>query len=131
MDIVDFAEHMFLKNTQNRLMYLNLEGIENNKDLFLFCVDLFCKGLVLCYGSNNTVNFDDLDIDKFMNIRDKMILAGIKVDLAINESPFDLPTAINGPELDDEDENKPVHDYHFKIYKGYNIYDIQFEVVRH
>jgi len=66
MEIGDFAEIMFTKNENNYPIPINFEGIENNKDLFLCFMDLFCKGLIICYGNGNrSINFDDLDLDKF------------------------------------------------------------------
>lgn len=129
-DILEFATYMFLENKLNRIIRLDLQGIENNKDLFLFLIDLFCKGLVICYGENNTVNFDDLDITKFNNIKQKMLNAGIIINLNIIENLFSLPTHINSTEIDSEFDNKELEEYIFKIFKGYQIYEITFSLVR-
>ena len=129
-DILEFATYMFFENKDNRLIRLNLQGIENNKDLFLFLIDLFCKGLVICYGINNTVNFDDLDINKFNNIKQKMFNAGIIINLELIQTDVALPTHINSAEIDSESDNKELEDYIFKIYKDTQIYEIRFSLVR-
>lgn len=129
-DITEFSEYMFKNNTYNRKIQLNLEGIEDNKDLFLFFIDLFCKGLVLCYGNNNTVDFDTLDADKFAHIKTKMANAGIHINLSIKDNPIYMPTSINSDEIDSQDSDKPIHEYVFKIYKAQHTYHITFTIGR-
>lgn len=129
-DIIAFSEYMFIKNTYNRPIQLNLQGIENNKDLFLFLIDLFCKGLVICYGTNNSVNFDDLDLPKFQHIKSKMANAGIIIDMEITNSPIEIPTSINSEELEAEEDHKELKEYTFKIFKGLHIYNIKFCITR-
>lgn len=128
--ITEFSEYMFKNNIHNRKIQLNLEGIENNKDLFLFFIDLFCKGLVICFGENNSVDFDTLDLDKFSYIKTKMQNAGIHINLNIEQNPIHMMTSINSQEIDCEDPNKPVHEYIFKIYKGALTYNITFTLGR-
>jgi hypothetical protein len=130
MDIIEFSEYMFISNKENKVIHLDLIGIENNKDLFLFFIDLFCKGLVLCYGENNSVNFDDLDIEKFAHIKTKMANAGIHITLEMIDNPIELPTSINSQDIENESDNKPLEDYIFKIYKGYHTYYITFKLTR-
>lgn len=125
-DITEFSEYMFLHNINNRKIQLNLEGIEDNKDLFLFFIDLFCKGLVLCYGQNNSVDFDTLDLDKFAHIKTKMGNAGIIINLSIVDNPIFMATSINSAEIDAQDCNKSISEYVFKIYKGNHTYNITF-----
>ncbi len=129
-DILEFATYMFLTNKDNKIIRLNLQGIENNKDLFLFLIDLFCKGLVICYGDNNKVNFDDLDVNKFNNIKQKMLNAGIIINLEIIQNVISVPTHINSSEIDSEVEDKNLEDYIFKIYKDLQIYEIRFSLAR-
>lgn len=129
-DITAFSEYMFQTNIHNRKIQLILEGIENNKDLFLFLMDLFCKGLVLCYGVNNSVDFDSLDLDKFAYIKSKMGNAGIHIHLDVKENPIHMPTSINSEEIDAESPDKPVDQYIFKIYKGQHTFNIRFALDR-
>lgn len=75
MEIGAFAEYMFRTNTGDRIIQLNLEGIENNKDLFLCFIDLFCKGLVLCYGmGSKSIDFDCLTIERFAYMKKKWVM---------------------------------------------------------
>lgn len=129
MEIGEFAEYMFVTNTSDRSIYMNLEGIENNKDLFLCFIDLFCKGLILKFGNGATsINFEDLNLDKFSYLKIKMAQAGICIHLDIQENEIELPTSINGEEIDNEDENKPLESYIFKICNGKTNYHIHFSL---
>ena len=75
MHVNDLAEFMFTKNKSNALIELSLGGIENNKDLFFFCLDLFCKGLVILHGTENKVDLDSITMEQFGDIKNKMELA--------------------------------------------------------
>lgn len=126
MDIIEFAEHMFVRNRDDRRIGLNLQGIENNKDLFMFMIDLFCKGLILCYGDGKSVDFDSLSIDKFDYIKKKMANAGIVIKLDILQNEIELPTTLNNVDLERAPENDPLETYHFDISHGYTTYRVQF-----
>lgn len=127
-DIAKFVEYMFIDNNKDRLVELCLEGIENNKDLFLFFIDLFSRGLVMCYG--NPLNFDDLDEIKFGYIQKKLANAGIDIHLVITKNPVPLATSINSAEIDEEDNHKPLESYVFRIIKSNYTYHITFSLRR-
>jgi hypothetical protein len=82
MHINDLANFVFLENVNQAEIYLELHGVEDQKDLFYFCLDLFCKGLVLVYGNGgNRVNVEDITLEQFANIQKKMRLVGIEAKL--------------------------------------------------
>lgn len=129
MEIGEFAEYMFRNNTNDRVIQLNLEGIENNKDLFLCFIDLFCKGLVVCFGNGaKSIDFDCLTIDNFNRMKTKMANAGIVVDLLVNNNVDHLPTAINSSDIDSSPEDMPLESYRFVIQHGYTTYNIGFRL---
>jgi hypothetical protein len=129
MEIGAFAEYMFVTNTTNRLIQINLEGIENNKDLFLCFIDLFCKGLVLCYGmGSKSIDFDCLTLDRFDSMKQKMKNAGIVVNLDVRENDTFMNTAINSEEIDRSPEDLPIESYKFVINSGYKTYNIWFRL---
>jgi len=131
MEIGDFAEIMFTKNENNYPVLINFEGIENNKDLFLCFMDLFCKGLIICYGNGNrTINFDDLDLEKFKYIQTKMMNSGIVIHMNVVPVDYELPTSINSNEIESQPDDLSLESYHFKIYNKFYIYDISFELNR-
>jgi hypothetical protein len=146
MHIDDLANFMFVRNVNNALVELSLGGIENNKDLFFFCLDLFCKGLVLLFGENGKVDVESLTEEKFNLVKQKMHLAGIDVKLDIymdpsqsttvslindNEPPDVEPikTSVNINELDMDDDNKPLSEYVFRLRLDSIIYNIHFDIV--
>lgn len=131
MEIGDFAEQMFLKNKNDKILHIDFIGIENNKDLFLCFIDLFCKGLVMCFGNHaRTIDFDDLTQDKFAYIKKKMGLAGICVNLNITQTPIptNTITSINTEEIDNEEDYKPLNEYVFRILRSDLLYEINFEL---
>lgn len=135
MKIDHLAEFMFTRNTNNAQLQLSLGGIENNKDLFFFCLDIFCKGLVLMFGKgSNSVNVEDITMDNFAAIREKMLCAGIDVKLTTypadidDEHPVQKP-AINLDEINQTDNDIPLHEYEFKLTNATMIYVISFKIV--
>jgi hypothetical protein len=129
MEIGNFAEYMFKTNKVNKIINLNLVGVENNKDLFCCFIDLFCKGLILCYGQGNTIDFDELDLEKFSYLKTKMECGGIIIKLDIIENPDPCPmTYINSVDIDNAPDNLPLESYCFKIFKENKIYHIYFSL---
>lgn len=129
MEIGEFAEYMFKTNTTDRAIQINLEGIENNKDLFLCFIDLFCKGLVLCYGmGSKSIDFDCLTLDRFASMKKKMSNAGIVVNLDVKENESFVKTAINSEEIDGARDDLSIEDYKFVIENGYKTYRIWFRL---
>jgi len=85
---------------------LTLNGIENNKDFFYFCIDLFCKGLVILFGKDNRVEITDITMEQFMLLQKKMMNAGIKVHLDMYE---DIP-----PNEDTKTESAHINLHHIE-----------------
>ena len=96
------AEFLFLRNTSNSLVELTLGGIEDNKDFFFFCLDLFCKGLVLLYGKDNKLIINDINEEQFETVRKKLENAGILAKLNVPPPPrpeADSPRDIEDPSM--------------------------------
>lgn len=85
LEVDELAKVLFIDNVNDSLIYLSLGGIENNKDLFYFCLDIFCKGLVLMFGSSNRVDLESLTLEQFEIVRKKILNAGINVKLNVYE----------------------------------------------
>jgi hypothetical protein len=144
MHINDLAEFMFLRNVNDAVIDLSLGGIENNKDLFFFCLDLFCKGLVFLFGENGKVDVEKLSLDNFKLVKQKMELAGINTKLNVlvenattisliedDSAPPDVKTynSINIHELDNESDDKDLSEYIFTLKFEKMKYNINFELV--
>lgn len=157
MHINHLADFMFLKNTNNTIIELELNGVEDNKDLFFFLVDLFCKGLVLLFGTDNKVEVGNLSMEDFNTVKQKMALAGVDVNLLITEitsdeenelaeeadtraqykdtdvdAPNDIEPAnkyVNLNDLEKEPNDKALSEYIFKLKQQKVIYNINFTLL--
>lgn len=136
MDINNLAEFLFTKNDHNKQIDLSINGIENTRDFFCFCLDIMCKGLVLLFGKDNKVALNDLSLHDFEIVNTKMKCAGIKCLLKvypIEEQPetlLDLWTqnVLNVQNVRMCDENMKFEDYHFDIQTMESIYKISFQL---
>lgn len=132
IEVDQLAHFMFIENKTDAIVELSLGGIEDNKDFFYFCHDLFCKGLVLLYGNDNRLIINDVTMEQFLNVKAKMANAGIHVKLDIinndvredahldDDTPSDLPISTLYPYVNIQDiELLPcdleLHDYKFEI----------------
>lgn len=128
MEVDDFATFLFKKNINNAIIDLSLGGVENNKDLFLFLVDLVCKGLVLLFGEENRVELDNVTLEDFNSIKGKLSCAGIYVDLIVEQNDGDIP-GINLHEIEHIPDDLPLKSFRFKITSIFFIYTIGFKLI--
>ena len=133
MEVDHLAEFMFVKNTNNAIIELSLNGLENTKDFFFFCLDLFCKGLIYLHAPEGeaSVNVNDLTLEQFAVLRDKMRLAGI--DVTLDAQPPDLDIGkdevfMNLQELYTAPDELPMKDYKFMIKCSEFTYAIHFDI---
>lgn len=132
IEIEALAKIMFIDNVNDAQIELSLGGIENNKDLFYFCLDLFCKGLVLLFGSNNRVELDKLSIEQFEVVRKKMENAGVNVKLKlyqdIREEEEKVKVSVNISNIENLDDNLDLKEYAFVVHTPSLVYNINFEL---
>ena len=126
MEVDDFAKFVFLRNVNDAVIELSLGGVESNKDLFCFLVDLLCKGLVLVFGSNNRVELESMNLCDFELIERKLACAGIKVHLTVLENSDGDIAGINMHELNDIPDDSPLPDFTLKLTSSTYIYHIRF-----
>jgi hypothetical protein len=142
MEVSDLADFMFKRNDNNVVLDLSLGGIENNKDLFYFILDLFCKGLVMLFGGEtNSIDIDTITYDNYIQIREKMLCAGININLEYFPNDIDTDTEdgttielskrafLNLDEIKDAPNDRPIEGYVFKILTIKNQYIISFNLV--
>lgn len=132
--INDLAQFLFLVNKDTSI-YLSLHGLEDNKDMFYFCVDLFSKGLVLLFGDENKVEINSITHDQFSIVKQKLARAGIQVFLATYEDiPIDddEPRAmhqVNIPQLESLPNDLPLKEYVFTLRSCNQVYQIHFDLL--
>jgi hypothetical protein len=86
VSIDGLADYLFLRSPKDSILYLNINGLEGTKDIFCFCFDLFCKGLVLLFGQGHTrVAVDDITPQQFESVIEKLKLAGIKTHIVVED----------------------------------------------
>jgi hypothetical protein len=117
MEVEDFAEFMFIRNTDNKPLEVYMGGLDNNKDMYYFCLDLFCKGLVMLFSNNGkSVSIEELSQDDFNLVKAKMACAGINVYLEVAQtSPEDLNNGslTNLKDIDMLGDNMSLENYKF------------------
>lgn len=101
LEVDQLAEFLFKKNLNNAVIELSLGGIEDNKDMFYFCLDVFCKGLVMMFGKDNRLVVNDITLDQFDLVKQKMKNAGIDVTLDVIQRG-DAPNTDNIKDAADE-----------------------------
>lgn len=71
-------------------MLLGLEeSVKTNKELFSFCFQLFCNGMVLLYGDGQKVLLNALSMEQLDTIRKKLRCVHIHVKI----TTYDMDTA--------------------------------------
>ena len=129
IEIEALSNIMFIDNVNDAKIELSLGGIESNKDFFYFCLDLFCKGLVLLFGSNNRVELENLTIEQFELVRKKMSNAGIDVKLELYQDLRDDETvSVNISNIENLGDNLDLKEYAFVIHTPSLVYNITFEL---
>jgi len=151
VSINDIARVIFLQNSGDAKIVLDIDGLENTKDIFCFCLDLLCKGMVLVYGKDDKVSISDLSIEQFQYLSKRMELAGFKVLLNIQPMGTDDVEAEAGTEAGSDehkkaktfnkmvvsiagvksmDDNLDIKDYKFELLVEDMLYTIRFDIVR-
>jgi hypothetical protein len=149
IEVEELARYIFLLNKNDSIIELSLGGIEDNKDLFYFCLDIFCKGLVLLFGVDNRIIINDLSLEQFNVMKQKMLNAGVLVTLDIiaapepkdnddfqGNCPRDLPTSalyprVNIKHIELLPNDLKLTDYKFEINLTPTLtYIIQFDITR-
>jgi hypothetical protein len=139
IDIDSLSKYIFLENSDNKLIYLDIQGLECTKDIFCLCFDLLCKGLVLLYGHDNKVELNHISMEQFHAMSQRLLYAGIKVKLnavdADNDQDYKDHTSTevlseSYKYLKTQPDNLDVGDYSFLFKVNELIYTLKFEITR-
>lgn len=128
VEVDELSDFIFLKNKNDAIIELELGGVENNKDLFCFLLDLFCKGLVKVYGVNNQVEIDNLQMSDFMFLKKKLECAGIRIILDVKPNTEELPLGVNSTQIKNLPDNLQLGEYRFMVVSKLHIINIHYEL---
>jgi len=129
VSINDLISFLFLANKDDAKVEMSLDGIEHNKDMFMFCLDIFCKGLVVLYSDGtNHVELTKLTLENFDFVRCKMRNAGIDVFLEIDQDTKQTPASLNFDHILALPNDLDVDKYHFEIRTPDGTYKIHFKL---
>lgn len=128
LKVDDLANFVFVKNVNNAVIQLELDGLRDAYDMFCFCVDLLCKGLVILYGGEDQkLDIDALTMEQFLHIRQKMLCMGFDVHLDASPNSEAIKPCITIVQRIDRDINT-IKQFSLKIVSPLNKYIITFEL---
>jgi hypothetical protein len=139
----ELSNHIFKENYQGHEMILGLEeSVKNNKELFSFCFQLFCNGLVMLYGDETKVLLNALTMEQLNTIRTKLKCVRIHLKMVT----YDIETAhlldivdktkLNEgavlaksmAEINNKPENESLEDYSITLLLHGNVMQFYFEI---
>jgi hypothetical protein len=113
-NLEDLANLVFLLNHENKFIDLTLPNLENTKELFFFCVNLFCRGLSLLMGDDGTrVSISHVTFEVMNKASDRIKYVGIQPILThLNNDDARVPvTGTNLLDLYGLADDLPVHEF--------------------
>lgn len=127
VSVDDLAEFIFIANKNNNKLEIDFSSLGNGKELFLFLIDLMCKGLVLLYGSGNRLELDMVSQEQFHIIASKFKPAGITVALTTTSNDQSMASNIELlPDFNTMSTEFPIDKMRLKITSAQAVYIIQF-----
>lgn len=145
IDIHELAAFIFLKNTEENQLYLHITSLKTKKQLFFLLFDLFCKGLILLYGSGNRLLLNKLDMSQFDELKRKLKCAHVNLILTLYDAktaqlldllPSDVKdhqeSSIIRSSLNkilEMDDDEDLVNYQFHLYMNDTLFCISFDII--
>ena len=145
IDIHELAAFIFLKNTEENQLYLHITSLKTKKQLFFLLFDLFCKGLILLYGSGNRLLLNKLDMSQFDELKRKLKCAHVNLILTLYDAktaqlldllPSDVKdhqeSSIIRSSLNkilEMDDDEDLVNYQFHLYMNDTLFCINFDII--
>lgn len=129
VSVDELSEFIFKQNNRNSKIVLQSDDFHTTKDLFSFCVDLLCKGLSLTIDivENDQIDIQSISIEQFNKVAERMLLAGIKVNIQVLENVTKLQPVIN---VIEKVNHSHLSDYCLQIIGKDRIYNLIFDLIR-
>ena len=132
-DLNNLTEYIFQKNFNNSKIQIDVDGIENIHDLFCFCFDLLCKGLILLYSKDgDQIDVENLTMDQFNIAKERLSFTGIQVFIETenykekeNKNKYPIGKMIASKSIA---QTENLSDYFAKLYTNKVIIIIRFDL---
>lgn len=150
VDMDGLLNHIYFKNTEKNRICIKTSCITSIKELYKFCLDLFCKGLVLCHGGESmNVEINSLSMENIQEVIDKLAYTGINTKVQLLLKDQDMLEVEDFTEeseetkkqsearkliidsikrIDTYPENNDLPSYKFNIKVGEVLYSISFDI---
>lgn len=145
IDIHELAAFIFLKNTEENQLYLHITSLKTKKQLFFLLFDLFCKGLILLYGSGNRLLLNKLDMSQFDELKRKLKCAHVNLILTLYDAKTAQLLDLLPPDVKDHqessiirsslnkilemDDDEDLVNYQFHLYMNDTLFCINFDII--
>ena len=128
LKVDDLANFIFVQNVNNAIVHVELDGLKDSYDLFCFCIDLLCKGIVILFsGDNHKINIDSVTLDQFGIIKQKLACLGIQANLDVTPNTNDFKPCVTIVQRIDKERNT-LDEYNLKITSPIHIFIISFKI---
>lgn len=136
VDYSGFITYVFVENISRKRIFMTFTDnkIKCVKDLFKFCLDLFCKGIVYVFGNcNKSVALNALSLDQIQLIIDRLSCTGIMTMIrmldvtgVLNDGCEILRDSLN--ELEKKDDNLELNEYFVIIRLEQVMIEVRFHI---
>jgi|688.fasta_scaffold472443_2 hypothetical protein len=137
------AKFIFLDNKSEKLVNIEIDGVKNNRDMFMFCTELLYKGIQYLYDHDKSgIDIDGLTDEQFKHIQKRLLLTGIEVVLRCEVLPLQQENPIismkrvpskqhmvENPIVLGHCSSTPLDHHHLVISTEKAVYDISFKLV--
>lgn len=142
----EIIEYIFTKNTHNKRILLRLDHLNSTKEIFISCLDMFCKGLIYMHAAKDRkVIINNLTQHDIQATIDRLSMTGIMTIISVsNTSNEEAPCDSNCSSIIEQqhnciqssvdsieslDDNEDLHRFHFNLNVGNIVYCIRFKIV--
>lgn len=142
INVQDLAHYIFKTNVieQNEI-FLDIKSLKTTKELFFFCFELFCKGLIIMFGnSQSKLLLNSVTMEQFEAVDERLRYAHIRLHIITYEqSTAEIMDLINRNDekgiicetidkLASSEENDDIESYTFNIMINEVVYVIYFTI---
>lgn len=140
VDIHELLQIIFLSDNHSEII-LEASLLKTNKDIFLFCLELFNNGIVLLFGKEGRCVMNNISIDDIYLVRKKLMVAHINTKIVCYDkdtallvdliTPLDNPKTVIEASLDAMhklDPNASLEDYKVNMLINDSYVEISFVI---